>query len=181
MTKEELEKQTMEWKNKYILKLEKEIQDFKETNHELAELCIQRKKRIAELEEKLVGKENEFKYFSNSFKKKIADLKKLVKDLGWQLQEVARDNDIYQAENKRLEKENAELEKSCDETQVLLNKQIEATYKVAEELKEEKEKLIKTKDLLKRWLRLYKTNTVKGIITDTELFLKGGLNDNLYI
>jgi hypothetical protein len=25
---------------------EKEIQDFKETNHELAELCIQRKKRI---------------------------------------------------------------------------------------------------------------------------------------
>jgi hypothetical protein len=29
---------------------EKEIQDFKETNHELAELCIQRKKRIDELE-----------------------------------------------------------------------------------------------------------------------------------
>lgn len=46
MTKEELEKQTMEWKNK----LEKEIKDFKEINHELAELCIQRKKRNAELE-----------------------------------------------------------------------------------------------------------------------------------
>ena len=29
---------------------EKEIQDFKETNHELAEICIARKKRIAELE-----------------------------------------------------------------------------------------------------------------------------------
>lgn len=29
---------------------EKEIQDFKETNHELAETCIARKKRIAELE-----------------------------------------------------------------------------------------------------------------------------------
>ena len=29
---------------------EKEIQDFKDTNHELAELCIQRKKRIDELE-----------------------------------------------------------------------------------------------------------------------------------
>ena len=29
---------------------EKEIQDFKETNHELAETCIERKKRIAELE-----------------------------------------------------------------------------------------------------------------------------------
>ena len=43
---------------------EKEIQDFKETNHELAELCIQRKKRIdelekenAELKEKLAGAE----------------------------------------------------------------------------------------------------------------------------
>ena len=30
---------------------EKEIQDFKETNHELAETCIARKKRIDELEE----------------------------------------------------------------------------------------------------------------------------------
>ena len=29
---------------------EKEIQDFKETTHELAEICIARKKRIAELE-----------------------------------------------------------------------------------------------------------------------------------
>ena len=43
---------------------EKEIQDFKETNHELAELCIQRKKQIdelekenAELKEKLAGAE----------------------------------------------------------------------------------------------------------------------------
>lgn len=32
---------------------EKEIQDFKETNHELAETCIARKKRIAELEKEL--------------------------------------------------------------------------------------------------------------------------------
>ena len=31
---------------------EKEVQDFKETNHELAETCIARKKRIAELEKK---------------------------------------------------------------------------------------------------------------------------------
>ena len=30
---------------------EKEIKDFKETNHELAELCIQRKKENAELKE----------------------------------------------------------------------------------------------------------------------------------
>ena len=32
---------------------EKEIQDFKETNHELAETCIARKKRITELETQL--------------------------------------------------------------------------------------------------------------------------------
>ena len=32
---------------------EKEIQDFKETNHELAETCIARKKRIEELETQL--------------------------------------------------------------------------------------------------------------------------------
>lgn len=32
---------------------EKEIQDFKETNHELAETCIARKKRIDELEEQI--------------------------------------------------------------------------------------------------------------------------------
>ena len=31
---------------------EKEIQDFKETNHELAETCIERKKRIDELEKR---------------------------------------------------------------------------------------------------------------------------------
>lgn len=42
MTYEELQ-------NKYK-ELEKEIQDFKVTNHELAELCVQRKKQIKELE-----------------------------------------------------------------------------------------------------------------------------------
>ena len=42
MTYEELQ-------NKYK-KLKKEIQDFKITNHELAELCVQRKKQIKELE-----------------------------------------------------------------------------------------------------------------------------------
>lgn len=35
-----------------------------------------------------------------------------------------------------------------------------------------KEQLTEAKELLERWLRLYKTNTVKGIITDTEQFLK---------
>ena len=32
---------------------EKEVQDFKETNHELTETCIARKKRIAELEKEI--------------------------------------------------------------------------------------------------------------------------------
>lgn len=36
---------------------EKEIKDFKETNHELADLCIQRKKENEELKEKLAGAE----------------------------------------------------------------------------------------------------------------------------
>lgn len=36
---------------------EKEIKDFKKTNHELAELCIQRKKENEELKEKLAGAE----------------------------------------------------------------------------------------------------------------------------
>lgn len=35
----------------------KEIKDFKKTNHELADLCIQRKKENAELKEKLAGAE----------------------------------------------------------------------------------------------------------------------------
>lgn len=33
-------------------------------------------------------------------------------------------------------------------------------------------KLAEAKELLKRWERLYNTNTVKGIIADTEHFLK---------
>lgn len=65
-----------------------------------------------------------------------------------------------------------ELEKAYNDTEELLDKQIEATYKVVKELKEEKEKLAEAKEILSRWLRLYKTNTVKGIITDTEQFLK---------
>lgn len=43
-----------------------------------------------------------------------------------------------------LEKENAELKKACNETQELLDKQIEATYKVVEELN-------KAKDIIKKF------------------------------
>ena len=39
----------------------------------------------------------------------------------------------YELGKSELEKENAELEKACDETQKLLDKQIEATYKLDKE------------------------------------------------
>lgn len=42
---------------------------------------------------------------------------------------------------RQLQKENAELKKSCDESQELLDKQIEATYKLDKENEELKEKL----------------------------------------
>ena len=45
-----------------------------------------------------------------------------------------------------LEMENTDLEKSCDETQELLDKQIEATYKLDKENTELKEELKKWKD-----------------------------------
>ena len=71
---------------------EKEIQDFKETNHELAETCIARKKQIAELE-----KEN-------------AELKQLIEWL-----DMAIDSDIPIADKlAELEKENAELKKKVE-------------------------------------------------------------------
>ena len=45
---------------------------------------------------------------------------------------------MYDLENqmKQLEKENAELKESCDETQELLDKQIEVTYKLDKENEE---------------------------------------------
>jgi len=63
-----------------------------------------------------------------------------------------------------------------------LNKRIAELNKANEEIAElksgcgmcyrkDKEQLTKAKELLKRWLRLYNTNTVKGIIADTEKFI----------
>ena len=42
---------------------------------------------------------------------------------------------------------------------------------MARQRAETSKQLTKAKELLKRWLRLYNTNTVKGIIADTEQFL----------
>lgn len=39
------------------------------------------------------------------------------------------------------------------------------------------DQLTKARKLLKRWLKLYNTNTVKGIIADTEQFLKETQHD----
>lgn len=50
--------------------------------------------------------------------------------------------------------------------------QIRVLQKQNGELTDKVEHLTKAKNLLKRWLRLYNTNTIKGIIADTEQFLK---------
>lgn len=49
---------------------------------------------------------------------------------------------------------------------------IECAMDFGENLDECAKELTEAKELLAGWLRLYKTNTVKGIITDTEQFLK---------
>lgn len=77
---------------------EKEIQDFKETNHELAELCIQRKKRIDELEKenaKLKKRCDNYEMILSKMEKGICDICK----------ETEKDKKIDE-----LEKENAELQ-----------------------------------------------------------------------
>ena len=88
----------------------------------------------------------------------------------------------------------ANLEKACDETQELLDKQIEATYRMDKEnaeLKKDKkelchsiseggkacvylnEQLTKAKELLKQWLQTSKASSCDNIniVTDTEQFL----------
>lgn len=56
MTKEELEKQTMEWKNNYILKLEKRCANYEmqisKMEKDTCDICKEREKdkRLAELE-----------------------------------------------------------------------------------------------------------------------------------
>ena len=47
----------------------------------------------------------------------------------------------YERQIKKLQKENADLKKACDETQELLDKQIEATYKLDKENAELKTKV----------------------------------------
>ena len=61
---------------------EKEIQDFKETNHELAETCIARKKRIAELEKENAELTERLSKVENAYKHKS--------ETEWRL------NDLYQ-------------------------------------------------------------------------------------
>jgi hypothetical protein len=60
-----------------------------------------------------------------------------------------------------LQKENTELGNDMKTTVSLLKRSVEIS-----------KSLSKAEDLLKQWLKLYNTNTVKGIIADTEQFLK---------
>ena len=80
---------------------EKEIQDFKETNHELAETCIARKKRIADLE-----KENkELKTV------KILQLERKIASIRGAHFVDCRKLNARTEQVERLKKENAELKK----------------------------------------------------------------------
>ena len=117
-------------------------------------------------------------------KKRIAELEEKLANADYQLE--GRDNEI------------AELKKSCDETQELLDKQIEATFKLDKEnaeLKEDLEtqkrinremispaldrvikQLTKAKELLAKWVELFKPKSETALPTpiqvDTEQFLK---------
>lgn len=106
----------------------------------------------------------------------------------------------YLAGAEPREKRITELEKACNETEELLTKQIEATYKVVEENNELKEKLehrncvdcsnhgsniklLKAKKIIKTLLRLWNNvmtkETVKALITEAEQFLKENPNELL--
>ena len=101
-----------------------------------------------------------------------------------QIEALNKDKDYFSdALDKQIEatykaiEENNEL-KTRVENQKFFLERIRAKFNLSEiDRKEiegylESEQLTKAKELLERWLRLYNTNTVKGIITDTRQFLK---------
>ena len=95
MTKEEIQKNSEHWYNKY-----KDAE-----------------KRIEELEQKLEQTEKDLADYQFNYPT-IKELEKQVKDLEWQLQEVVKDNDYYQAENKRLEQQ-IEKMKCCNNCEII--------------------------------------------------------------
>lgn len=70
------------------------------------------------------------------------------------------------------EKRIAELEKENKELKTLIKSEHKIEARKNNSLISQ---ITEVKELLARWLRLYKTNTVKGIITDTEQFLSDEL------
>lgn len=70
---------------------------------------------------------------------------------------------------KQLRKENEELEEKYKELMDSFNIWKDNLERIK---KWSDKRHAKAKDLLERWLKLYNTNTVKGIIADTEKYLK---------
>lgn len=83
---------------------EKEIQDFKETNHELAETCIARKKRIDELE-----KANEMQAL------RIKECNELLLELKAQIEKMkSHSNCKYRSEYNEFDPYNKVCQSCCN-------------------------------------------------------------------
>ena len=81
MTKEELEKEAREYYRKNVKKIITDRNVWTSTENAYIAGAEPREKRITELEAQIEGKENEFQYFSNSFKIKITNLKAQIEKM----------------------------------------------------------------------------------------------------
>ena len=121
---------------------EKEIQDFKETNHELAETCIARKKQIAELE-----KEN-----AELKTKKIPQLERKIASIRGAHSVDCKKLNARTEQVDRLKKENAELKEEVKNNEDLATV---AYMQGAEQQKKKYEKQItKVKELIENIIRV---------------------------
>lgn len=167
MTKDEIQKNSEHWYNKY--------KDLETENNKLLDVINNQDVKIADLEQKLEQTEDLIKNIirvtwgegwnysldwkvkaeqflretdiDNAIQKanegldldKIADLEKQVKDLEWQLQEVAKDNDYYQAENKRLEQQIEKMKERIEELETRCAELFLQNNEFAEHLSKAKE------------------------------------------
>ena len=142
--------------------------DLFESGYEQAE------KRIEELEKKISVllsckncPENKGGYIcQKEYEDKCLTQKiQYIKELQEENEELKADNDARKFAMAMSEKVEKQLRNERN-TFLAQNEQYE------KDLIDFKENLTKATDLLKQWLRLYNTNTVKGIIKDTVQFLK---------